>query len=113
MCQNYVSQERYKTIYNAEVVAIQFSSDGMWLVTAQMRDDPEFRTDTLLKFWLFNQKLQTLVDSKCNTEFKLQKLKKAWLQVQTNGLYYAESQRFENPVSTVTERRKNGRNRRV
>lgn len=59
VCQNYVAQERSKHISNAEVVAIELSSDGIWLATAQMRDDPDFYSDTQLKFWLFDRKSQT------------------------------------------------------
>lgn len=57
--QNYLSQERSKSIINAEVVAVQFSSDGTWLTTVQLRADPDFKSDTLLKFWLFNRTSQT------------------------------------------------------
>lgn len=59
--QNYVSQERNKTIINADVIAVQFSSDGTWLATVQLRDDPDFVSDTLLKFWLFSKTSQTYV----------------------------------------------------
>lgn len=57
--QNYVSQERNANIVNVEVVAIQFSSDGMWLATAQLGEDSDFCSDTLLKYWLFDRKSQT------------------------------------------------------
>ncbi|XP_065212233.1 WD repeat-containing protein 75 [Planococcus citri] len=65
--QNYITQERNKAITNAEVVAINFSSDGTWLATSQCRDDPDFQSDTLLKFWLFERKSQTYKLTSCVT----------------------------------------------
>lgn len=57
--QNFVSQERTKNVINAEIVALNFSFDGTWLATSQLRNDPDFDSDTLLKFWLFNRTSQS------------------------------------------------------
>lgn len=56
--ENYVSHERNEKIPNSEVVAIQFSPDGTWLATSQIRHDPKFSSDTLIKFWQFDRKSQ-------------------------------------------------------
>lgn len=60
MCQNYVSQTRDQGVYNANVVSLAISDDSRWLATVERRPiDDKYVVDDILKFWSFDEKLQT------------------------------------------------------
>lgn len=60
VCQNYVSQTRDQGVFNADVSLLAISDDSIWLATVERRPfDDRYIVDDVLKFWTFNDKLQT------------------------------------------------------
>jgi len=58
--QNYVSQTRDQGVFNANVCLLAISDDSKWLATVERRPiDDKYVVDDVLKFWIFNDKLQT------------------------------------------------------
>ena len=54
-----VSQERNSVIVNTEVNRVAISSNGMWMITVEERDDKIAFLEVRLKFWEFNKEKQT------------------------------------------------------
>jgi NET1-associated nuclear protein 1 (U3 small nucleolar RNA-associated protein 17) len=66
--QNKISSERNCNIENTQVSKIAVSKNGLWMVTVESRDDPEFSHELRMKFWKFdfgkqNFKLNTAVEN--------------------------------------------------
>ncbi|XP_076044611.1 WD repeat-containing protein l(2)05287 [Oratosquilla oratoria] len=56
---NYITQERNQELCNTDVVKIAISSDGLWLVTVEYRNDFTSSFELRLKFWQFIEKDQS------------------------------------------------------
>ncbi|XP_071445951.1 WD repeat-containing protein 75 [Hetaerina americana] len=63
--QNFLTQERNRTIYNTEVVHVAFSCNGNWMATVEVRKDPDFSLESRLKFWRFNEEKQNFGLNTC------------------------------------------------
>lgn len=60
VCQNYVTQTRDQDVFNSNVCLLAISDDSTWLATVERRpSDDKYIVDDVLKFWTFNEKLQT------------------------------------------------------
>ncbi|VVC36323.1 Hypothetical protein CINCED_3A020846 [Cinara cedri] len=60
VCQNYITQTRDQSAFNADVCLLAISDDSTWLATVERRPtDENFIADDVLKFWSFNEKLQS------------------------------------------------------
>lgn len=56
--QNNITNERNCQIINTEITKVDISTCGLWLATAEERNDEQFNAEVRLKFWKFDQTKQ-------------------------------------------------------
>lgn len=55
-----MTQTRDQDVFNSNVCLLAISDDSTWLATVERRpSDDKYIVDDVLKFWTFNEKLQT------------------------------------------------------
>ncbi|KAJ8927904.1 hypothetical protein NQ314_019534, partial [Rhamnusium bicolor] len=57
--QNKITNERDCKIQNTEIMQIAISKNGGWLATVEERKDEQYHSEIRLKFWKFNNEMQT------------------------------------------------------